>query len=166
MLAYSGLRAGELQMLRPQDVDLGNGWIHVTAHDDWVPKTRQARKVPIHPKLGEYLGTMPTVGGRARYFEALPSPKYPKGGHHIDIRTLNEDFQRLAHALGMPVGRKKEGFVIHSLRHYFETTAVDSGTPQFLVDAWMGHAGPALMGKSYYGLGDAKSQTYMQQVKF
>jgi integrase len=41
-----------------------------------------------------------------------------------------------------------------------------AGVPQFVVDAWMGHAGPASMGRVYYGLTDAKSQAYMQQVRF
>lgn len=165
LLAYTGLRAGEMQMLRPQDVDLEQGWIHITAHDGWVPKTRQARKVPLHPKLKAYLATMPN-SNRPYYFVAPPSPKYPQAGHYIDIRTLNEHFQRLAKSLSLPVGRKHDGLVIHSLRHYFETVAVDSGVPQFVVDTWMGHAGAAVMGKTYYGLGDDKSQAYMQQVKF
>jgi len=165
LLAYSGLRAGEMQMLRPQDVDLEHGWIHVRAHDGWVPKTRQARSVPIHPKLREQLATMPG-GSRSFFFMAQPSPEYPDGTHHIDIRTVNEEFQRVAQSLGMPVGRKHDGFVVHSLRHYFETSAVDSGVPQFIVDAWMGHAGAAVMGKVYYGLNDEKSQAYMQQIRF
>jgi len=165
MLGFTGLRAGELQMLRPQDVDLEKGWIHVEAHDGWVPKTRAARKVPIHPELREYLTTMPK-NNRSYYFTAAPSPKYPQGGHPIDIRTLNEKFQALAKKLGMPVGRKNDGFVIHSLRHHFETVSVDSGIPQFVVDAWMGHTGAAAMGKTYYGFSDEKSQAYMGQVKF
>ena len=165
-LAYTGLRAGEMQMLRPQDVDTVNGWIYVAAHGDWMPKTRQARKIPIHSELRKYLAMMPAGSNRTRFFEAPPSPRYPDGGHHIDIRTLNEDFQRIARRLGMRVGRKDDGFVIHSLRHSFETAAVDSGVPQFQVDAWMGHAGAALMGKTYYGLSDTKSQAYMDQVKF
>ena len=66
-----------------------------------------------------------------------------------------------------PGGRaKRDGLVIHSLRHYFETTAVDSGVPQFVVDSWMGHAGAAVMGRNYYGLTETKSQDYMGQVKF
>jgi integrase len=165
MLAFAGIRTGEMQMLRPQDVDLNIGWISIIAHDAFMPKTRQARRIPIHPKLREYLATMPQAE-RPYYFVAEPSPKYPKGDHHIDIRTLNEDFQKLAKSLGISVGRKDDGLVTHSLRHFFETAAVDSGTPQFVVDSWMGHVGAALMGKNYYGFTDEKSHAYMRQVKF
>jgi integrase len=68
--------------------------------------------------------------------------------------------------LAIPVGRKPNGLVIHSLRHFFETRAVDSGVPQFVVDQWMGHAGHGLMGRTYYGFSDHKSLAFMQQVKF
>ena len=72
----------------------------------------------------------------------------------------------MAERLGIPTGRKNNGLTLHSLRHYFETQCVDAGVPQFVVDAWMGHAGHALMGRAYYGLNGAKSQAFMRQVKF
>lgn len=31
------------------------------------------------------------------------------------------------------------GFVIHSLRHFFETFAVNAGIPQRVIDTWLGH---------------------------
>ena len=165
VLAYSGIRAGELQMLRPQDVDLEAGWIRIVGRDDWMPKTRKARTIPIHPKLAQYLQKVPTTAGPF-FFCAAPSRKYPNGDHFINMKHLNEDFQKLANFLGMPIGRKNDGFVIHSLRHFFETIAVNSGVPQFIIDAWMGHTDNASMGKVYFGLSDEKSQDSMREVKF
>jgi integrase len=52
------------------------------------------------------------------------------------------------------------------LQSLLETQCVDSGIPQFVIDAWMGHTGKRSMGRTYYGLTDAKSQEYMGQVKF
>jgi integrase len=72
----------------------------------------------------------------------------------------------LAKSLAIPVSRKNNGLVIHSLRHSFETQAVDSGVPQFVVDQWMGHRGDALMGSTYYGHSDEKSVNYMKKIAF
>jgi len=165
LLAFSGIRAGELQMLRPQDVDLQKGWIRIVGREGWVPKTRQARAIPIHPKLLEYLIRMPETN-QPYFFCAAPSTKFPKGDHFINTKHLNEDFQILAKSLGMSVGRKNDGLVIHSLRHYFETMAINSAVPPYVVDVWMGHSGNRSMGKVYYGLSDEKSQEFIRQVKF
>ena len=171
VLAYTGLRAGEMQMPRPQDVDLQRGWIRVVGRPGWVPKTRQARKVPIHSLLMEqlqsYVSTLPpSAGTRPYFFCAGASQKYPNGGHPIDLRKLNVRFQKLAKLLGIKTGRKEDGLVIHSLRHFFETWTINSGVPQVVVDAWMGHAGDGSMGRVYYGNRDAISRRFMRRVRF
>ena len=66
----------------------------------------------------------------------------------------------------IPTGRADQGLVVHSLRHFFETQAVNSRIPQVVVDAWMGHAGGGSMGKQYYRLSDEMSQQLMKQVTF
>lgn len=171
VLAYTGLRAGEVRMLRPQDVDLKRGWVHVVGRPGWVPKTRQARKVPIHPLLLSYLdayvsGLSKTAKSRPYFFCAPASKKYPNGDHPVDLRKLNVRFQRLARSLGIKTGRRDDGLVVHSLRHFFETRAVNSGVPQLVVDAWMGHAGDASMSRVYYGRSDATSRRFMKRVRF
>ncbi|MDB5324143.1 MAG: site-specific integrase [Phycisphaerales bacterium] len=171
VLAYTGLRAGEMRMLRPQDVDLAGGWIHVVARPGWMPKTRRARKVPIHPLLREhlqcYLSALPTSAASRPYFFCAPaSHAYPKADRPIDLRDLNEGFQKLGKSLRIPVGRKNDGLVIHSLRHFFETWAINSGVPQVVVDAWMGHAGDGSMARIYYGKSNRTSRRFMKGVRF
>jgi hypothetical protein len=51
---------------------------------------------------------------------------------------LNEDFLAIVKELNLPAGRF-EGFTLHSLRHSFETIAVNAGIPQRVVDTWLGH---------------------------
>jgi integrase len=166
-VGQAAFRAQELQMLAPRGVDNKHGWIHVAGREGWTPKTLQARKIPVHPRLDALLLDESTAAGaRPYYFCAPPSPKYLEGGHFINVKHLNEDLQKLAKTLRIPTGRKSNGLTLHAMRHYFETQCVDSGVPQFVVDAWMGHAGHASMGRAYYGLNDAKSQAYMKQVKF
>jgi integrase len=164
-LAFAGLRVTEMAMLRPQDVDLKADWLRIVGRDGWVPKTRQARRVPVHPRLLDtlkaYIATLTTASERLYFFSDMAD-----GSRPINVRTINVELQTLANSLEIPIGRKKNGLVVHSLRHYFETQAVDSGVPQFVVDAWMGHAGQALMGRAYYGLTDAKHVGFMKLIKF
>jgi integrase len=163
--AFAGLRAEEVQMLSVRSIDLEGNWIHVLGREGWIPKTHQARKIPIHPRLRNVLeGISRAV--RPYFFCAPASLKYPNGGHRVSMKRANDDLQKLVRTLGFPVGRKDNGIVLHSLRHYFETQCVDSGVPQFVVDVWMGHVGQRAMGRTYYGLTDVKSQDYMKQVRF
>jgi integrase len=164
-LAFTGLRVGELSMLRPGDVDLTGGWIRVVGREGWKPKTREARKVPIHPRLQQilhqYAASLTNIAARAYFFSDQVD-----GNNPINVRTVNVALQALAKSLSVPVSRNKNGLVVHSLRHYFETQCVDSGVPQFIVDQWMGHRGNVLMGATYYGHSDEKSVQFMTQVKF
>jgi integrase len=165
VLSFTGIRAGELQHLRPQDVDLANNWIHIRTHAGWKPKTGRDRRVPIHPRLAEILKAQPRSEG-VYVFCAPPRSKNSRQHQPINLRRLNTEFQELAKSLGFAVGRKTNGLVIHSLRHFFETQVVDSNIPQFVVDAWMGHVAYETTGRIYYDLRDAKSIEYMQRVKF
>jgi integrase len=51
VLAFTGMRSGELQRLNPDDVDLKGNWIHIVSRVGAETKTRRSRKLPIHPRL-------------------------------------------------------------------------------------------------------------------
>jgi integrase len=164
MLAFTGMRSGELQRLRQEDVDLRGNWIHIVSRPGLETKTRQSRKVPIHPRLRAILEALPPSEG-PWYFTADPSPKYPAGGHWINNKKLNDRFASVLKKLNMPVGIKS-GFVIHSLRHSFETITVNARIPQRVVDAWLGHTSDRSMGAVYYRLSDEESLRFMLSVPF
>ena len=164
VLSFTGMRAGELQRLRVEDVDLKSGWIHIVSRQGAETKTRTSRKVPVHRRLREVLEQLPK-DQRPWLFTAAPSKKYPDGGHNINTRRLNEQFGRLVTKLGMPVGRE-DGFVIHSLRHFFETFTVHAGIPQRVIDTWLGRRSDQSMAAVYYRLGDEESQAFMVKVPF
>lgn len=164
VLALTGMRSGELQRLKPGDVDLAGGWVHIRSRPGAETKTRESRKVPIHPRLRAVLAALP-AGRREWLFTAAASAKYPAGGRPMSTKRLNEQFARLAEDLGLPVGRE-DGYVIHSLRHFFETFTVNAGTPQRAVDTWLGHRSDKSMGAVYYRLGDEDSQSFMGKVPF
>lgn len=164
VLAFTGMRSGELRRLKPGDVDLAGGWVHIRSRPGAETKTRASRKVPVHPRLRAVLAALP--GGRREWlFTAAASAKYPGGGRPISTKRLNEQFARLAEDVGLPVGRE-DGYVIHSLRHFFETFTVNAGVPQMAIDTWLGHRSNKSMAWVYYGLKDEDSQALMKKVPF
>jgi integrase len=56
--------------------------------------------------------------------------------------------------------------VVHSLRHFFETFTVNTGIPQRVIDAWLGHRSDKSMAAVYYRLRDEDSQSFMGKVLF
>jgi site-specific recombinase XerD len=59
VLAFTGMRVGELQNLREEDVDRQRGWIQVVSRPGAETKTKQSRKIPIHPVLLNLLAQLP-----------------------------------------------------------------------------------------------------------
>lgn len=166
VLAFSGMRSGELRQLRREDVDLAGGWFHVVSRQDAQTKTKTSRKVPMHPVLQELLRTLPTSNG-PWFFCAEPSAKFPNGDHWISTKKLNEAFRGRLKAVGLPAGRDTEGgYTIHSLRHFTETHCVNAGIPQRVVDAWLGHKSDRSMASVYYHLSDEESQRFMRGLDF
>jgi integrase len=162
MLAFSGMRSGELQRLRVEDIDLKGDWIHIMSREGAETKTGYSRKVPIHARLKPFLEALSRTG--PWLFTAPPSRKYPEGGHWINTKHLNEDFSKLMTATGVAAGRKTGGYSIHSLRNSFETICVNAGIPQRVVDTWLGHRSDGSMASVYYKLSDEDSQKFILKV--
>lgn len=164
VLAFTGMRSGELQRLRLEDIDLVGNWIHVVSREGAETKTGHSRKIPIHPRLKPYLVGI-SERERPWFFTATASKKYPDGNHHISTKHLNEDLLKVLGKLKLPAGRDG-GFTIHSLRHSFETICVNAGIPQRVVDTWLGHRSDTSMASIYYRLSDEDSQKFINQVPF
>ena len=164
-LALTGCRIGELQHLREEDVDLDRGWLSIVSRPGAETKTRRSRKIPLHPGLQSLLAKKPKSPGEW-FFCAEPSERYPAGDHWITPKRINEEFQALLRRAGIPVGRKGQGYTLHSLRHFFETHCVNHGVPQVLVDRWMGHSTKRSMGATYYDDDQEKAREFIQRVPF
>jgi integrase len=165
VLAFTGMRAGELQRLQPADIDLAGNWTHIRSREGLETKTGCSRKVPIHVRLRPLLEALPKQP-RTWLFTNAPSKKYPEGNQPLCIKKLNERFQKVVAGLGMAVGRKQDGFTLHSLRHFFETFTVNALIPQRAVDTWLGHRSDKSMAAVYYKLKDEESQHFMKKVPF
>lgn len=162
--AFTGLRIGEITALLKNDVDLEAGIIHVRRREAWGPKTESSeRDVPIHRRLLAILLVMPKNRG-SYFFSPPPSKQFPEGGHHINPRDFNVEFQTIAAANGFPVGRKDAGLTQHALRRFFKTFCLDSGVPKPMVDSWLGHQDQSNMDYFYYD--SQKSKEWMARVPF
>lgn len=165
VLAFSGMRSGELSHLRAEDVDLEGRWFHVVSREGFETKTRQSRKIPIHPALLPLLAEYRPAQGEW-FFSAGLSERYPAGGQPINTKKLNERFQVTMRKVKLPTGRAAGGFTLHSLRHFFETYCINSGIPQRVVDTWLGHRSDRSMASVYYHLSDKESQRFMGSLPF
>jgi integrase len=162
-LAFTGLRDGELRRLKPEDLDLDGGWLHVRSREGAETKTRMSRKVPIPARLRPLLTALPR---RPRTW-LLTDPRDGAGGiRPLSVRRLNETFKGVLSSLGIPAGLKAGGFVLHSLRHFFETFTVNARVPQRVVDTWLGHRADQSMAAHYYKLPDEESRKFMDEVPF
>lgn len=119
-LAYSGLRIGELVNLLWKDVDLEQGVIHLKVREDWRPKGKRDRTIPLHPKVRAVIKGRP-IG--THVFRG------PKGG------TLKETFA--LHCLKADQRRLKlpEGD-LHAFRRYFATQMMQAGVAVETVRQW------------------------------
>lgn len=163
-LAFTGLRIGEAAALRPQDVDLDGGMLHVRGRGEWDPKTEGShRDVPIHVRLLAVL-LVKSKGKGGTFFNAPASVPFPAGDHPVNPRDINEQFQALARACGFAVRRDDRGLTLHALRRFFKTFCMDAGVPKPMVDAWMGHRDQSDMDSFYYS--SSKSKEWMCKVPF
>lgn len=163
VLAMTGMRSGELYSLLDGDVDLDGNWFTITSREDAETKSRENRKVPIHPVLLPLLKKYQKKG--CYFFLATLPGQEPAAARHLQQKSLNDRFTRAVRRAGMTAGRAALGFVIHSLRHFFKSHVLNSGTPQPVADYWLGHR-PEGMNATYYHLSDEESQRQMKKIPF
>jgi site-specific recombinase XerD len=125
---YAGLRKGELLRLGFNDVNLSEGEILVKDQ-----KTNDERIVPIHPELypvlHRYRKEREAVFGKdagAGFFTSLATAQ------GISDSTLRRIVTRVRRTSGIP-------FSMHSLRHSFVTTFLNSDGQMHVVQAAAGH---------------------------
>lgn len=165
--AFTGCRSGEIQHLISKDVEFRGNWEHYVSRPGAETKSGNTRRVPIHSRLRRILESLPKSNSHW-FFTAAPSVQYPEGRHHLNMRDINERFQKLLKALKIPAGKKSGGFTFHSLRSFFKTFCINAGIPREVVDIWQDHVGyrRPTAGDLYYKLSDEDSQMFMKKIPF
>lgn len=148
ILAYSGMRVGELRQLEWSCVllDRGStGAFRITKGGSAdTPKDKDWRVVPIHPNIRPIVEAIPRT-------DILVLPEFRE-------RTLLARIKRLCLELGYGTAYKT-----HSLRHHFVSLCASNGVPSRLVLSWVGHSSSDLL-DLYYTLHDAESETAMVRL--
>jgi len=124
-LLYTGMRKGELRNLEWEDVDFERRIITIRVKDEWEPKGRQAREIPIHDKIFPVLQRHKEVNGTCRWVFSR------KDGSQIV--GIYRRFQEIARKAGMDKAK------VHTFRHTFASYMVMSGVDLPTVQKLLGH---------------------------
>ncbi len=132
---YAGLRRGELQALRWDDVDLAGGVIRVERSWDQRegvidPKSRAGhRKVPIPPALRDFLVEHRMSGPQTTGLVFGRDPERP-----FDPSTVMARARRAWTVAGLrPIG-------LHECRHTFASLMIAAGASAKAISSYLGHA--------------------------
>lgn len=133
---YAALRRGEALDLRWDQIDWERSRMTVIANDEWRPKDRDFRVIPIVPELHAIL--------LDAFENAEPGQEtvIPRGA--VKVKNISRDFTVLCNRAS--VERYAKPF--HSLRKTC-LTAWAREYPQHVVQEWAGHADPKTT-KDYY----------------
>ncbi|MEL6498357.1 MAG: tyrosine-type recombinase/integrase [Planctomycetota bacterium] len=148
ILAFTGMRVGELVQQQWEDVLLDRGELGVLhiqrGGSAGTTKDKDDRFVPIHPLA------------RQVYDRLYRKTEIVLPG--LRDRTLLAQLKRAAAASGYPGNIKT-----HSLRHHFASVVANSGVPYRMAMAWMGHSSSSIL-DLYYHLHDGESEAAMKQL--
>lgn len=122
-LALSGLRRGEAMALRWKDINLEQGWM---AFEEHKTDKEGTKRLPLNSHLRAIL---------ARRAVARISP-YVFPGRSLDkpFNGFGKIWQRIRASGGL------DGLTPHDLRHTFQTTSMELGSPAAIADSLLGHS--------------------------
>jgi len=124
-LAWTGMRIGELISLRWSDVDLDKKVLHVRVQEEWKPKGRRDRVIPLHPKVEAVIRSQ-SIGERV-YMG-------PNGGRIKETFAL-ECLKADQRKMDLPESD------LHGFRRFFATTMLRAGVDTETVRQWGGWKG-------------------------
>ncbi|WOO42360.1 tyrosine-type recombinase/integrase [Rubellicoccus peritrichatus] len=140
LLAYSGMRKGEANELRWEDIDFDRGQFVVTGGETGT-KNHDIRHIPLFPVLSGFLERLQNdyqVWNEEDY--VIPVKNAKKA---IDTACQKADLPHFNH---------------HSLRHYFVSNAIEKGIDFKVIAQWIGHKdGGILVAQTYGHLRDTHS---------
>jgi len=132
---YAGLRLGEAFNLRWADIDLDRRMIILSPRNEWRPKSRRGRIIPIMEKTP--------------LLEALQSwrKERPDAEKVIDSDYgedwLKKVFKKTVKAAGLSIAGANK-VTAHTLRHSYASHLVMGGVPIYTVSALLGHQSLAM----------------------
>ena len=152
--ALTGLRIGEIVKIAAVDID-------------WTTNTiRSIRKGGLDhivhmPPAVQAIAQRRCAGGRWLFPSPYSNAQFPDGGGHILMKSASTSICRVLRTAGI-VDPKITG---HSLRHYYATTLLRTGTNVRVVQEMMGHASLATT-QLYLEVSDAEMSAAASALPF
>jgi len=126
---YTGMRRTEMLRLTWDKIFLEKRIIKLEASDT---KNNRARVIPISDELYSFLKRLPRTIGTNRVFT--------HNGRPIGNDLLRVTMMRACKACGIVYGRfAKDGFILHDLRHSFNTHMRKAGVAESVIMECTGH---------------------------
>ncbi len=149
LMGYAGLRIGEVEQLRWEDI-IAKGKTFTMLHirrggSNGTTKDRDERFVPIHPRIAELLPTRRGSG------VLLPT---------INARRLLKRLKVLCAACRFD---NPTQYKLHTFRHYFASLCANHRIAYRKALAWLGHSSSDIL-DLYYHLHDEDSQNAMMEL--
>jgi integrase len=164
ILAFTGMRVGELRELRWTDVLLdqgASGFIVVQrGGSNGTTKSHKVRRIPIHPELRKILKALDRKFERV--VTAPTCAKYPAGRAPINDRTILKHLKALCRKCKFP---SPDSFKTHSLRHAFCSMRARYNVSYKYALSWMGHSSSDILGL-YYQMFDETAETAMKTIQY
>lgn len=152
MLAYTGMRFGELQHLTWDDID--GKWIRIRAKDGWQPKNKDQRSIPLLPEVEAVLHSLPRT---SKWVFTMPLTQQQQvDGKQWTQKRLLERLKVVLRKLGL------KGH-LHTFRHSFISFAILRKESEAQVRKWVGHVDPEVL-KFYMHLHDEDSQEALTRL--
>ena len=155
VLAFAGLRIGELSWLTWDDLDLANGFLHIRAKAGWNIKDSENRKIPLHARLVKLFGQMKPSPGWV--FKAPAWSKTSNGGQQIAERRALNTLKKILKKLDITEGK------LHTFRHFFVVHCLTKGVDPYTVAKWLGHSTLEMVMR-YFRLLETDSKRAMEKA--
>jgi integrase len=126
VLIFAGLRFGEYVNLLWENVDLKRREIYITASDNWSPKSRRVRMIPMITRLQEYLDER--CDRRCSEYIRGESTEW----------TLERVIRLVIKDAGLEI-KGSNKVTAHTFRHTYASHLVMHGVPLYTVGQLMGH---------------------------
>ncbi len=124
----AGLRRNEISEARVNWFDLENNLLHVMKHENFVPKDRDNRAIPLTDRFREFLKSYLAGRDGAEYVLAPEKTKKVANKYRYDTnKRVRSHFERC-----------KIKASVHDMRRSFASTRVSAGTSIYKVARWLG----------------------------
>lgn len=154
-LAFTGMRIGELQQLRWEDVDFDLNVIHIQrGGSDGKPKDKEDRFIPIHARK-----LKPVFQSLQRESELVfPMPD----GRLVSPKKLRAYLKSLCKQCGFENPRQ---YKLHTFRHFFASYCAQQNLSYKYILEWMGHSSSAIL-DMYFTMNGRQAHRAMNSLSF